>query len=124
MGTSRYHKSVMEGLPFPDKPPYTPPWARARKTDPETSHEAARAQDELRLRLSQGLILTLLQKHGPMSDEEVWSHLAMQPGGPPMSRSGARTRRKELVSMGYVEDSGLRATLPSGRQSIVWRVKA
>lgn len=108
-------------LPFPEPAPYTPPWKRARTADPSTSHEAARSIEETKMRLGQALILTLLQKHGPQTDHELWSHLAMEPGGPPMSRSGARTRRSELVASGHVEDSGEKVKLPSNRRAIVWR---
>jgi hypothetical protein len=42
---------------------------------------------------------------------------------PRQSESGIRTRRKELVERGLVEDTGRRDILVSGRKSIIWKVK-
>jgi DNA-binding Lrp family transcriptional regulator len=41
-----------------------------------------------------------------------------------MSPSGARTRRRELVDLGFVEDTGMRIKLRSGRLSAVWKAVA
>jgi hypothetical protein len=43
---------------------------------------------------------------------------------PRQSESGLRTRRRELVDMGLVVDTGRTETLPSGRKAIVWGVPA
>jgi hypothetical protein len=40
---------------------------------------------------------------------------------PMASDQGIKSRRAELVAEGFVEDSGKRVILPSGRKSIVWR---
>ena len=93
------------------------PKAVARRNDPATSWEAAKSITELKLRASQHLILELLRTHGPMTDELIREHV--QPWK--MSDSGCRTRRKELVDLGLVEDSGARKLTRSGRKTIVWR---
>lgn len=96
----------------------------ARHTDPETSHDAAASLREERVRRSQQHVLTLLRREGPLTDSAI-SELYPRYYPNPTDRqspSGLRTRRAELVDQGLVEDSGERATLPSGRKSIVWRV--
>ncbi len=92
---------------------------RARLTDPETSRMAARSVSEERLRTSQKIILDALEHFGEMTDEEIYEFMV---GFHQISPSGARTRRKELVDLGLVRDSGLRGLTPSGRQSIKWEV--
>lgn len=85
----------------------------ARSTDPETSWEAARSIKHLRY--SQRAILDVIRRYEPVSDEEIYRHLLV-----PMSPSGARTRRKELVTMGLVRDSGRRDLTTTGRRTILW----
>ena len=115
------------------------PLVRARNTDPDTSHEAARTVR------NQGfvhnLIINLLSTYGPMTDEEIRSayerHRTNALAGrnalgiiaegvghwPSISASGLRTRRSELVRyFGRVRDSGKRRTLPTGRKAIVWEL--
>lgn len=103
---------------FPTEDPLKP-WqtsARARNTDPGTSHAAARSIPSKAIRESQAWILEILKEHGPMTDQEIWDCGAEAL----MSTSGARTRRSELVFEKLVRDSGERKKLPSGRYSIVW----
>lgn len=91
---------------------------KARRTDPQTSHEAAASVDNVTI--TQGFILRALQK--PRTDPqliEAYRHLKK---APPASESGIRTRRAELVDKGLVVDSGLRSTTPFGRKAIVWSV--
>lgn len=90
--------------------------AHARRTDPETSHDAAASVPNIRK--SQELILTILSRC-PQTDEEIFSHL---PSGV-MSPSGARTRRSELVAAGRVIDTGERRRTISNRRTIVWDLK-
>lgn len=93
--------------------------ARARRSDPETSHEAAASltQDKMtRLRL---LVLDTIQRYGPMHDTDLVEIMRSR-FGDHYSQSGIRTRRSELVAMGKVKDTGERRKLRSGRRSIVW----
>lgn len=96
----------------------------ARKTDPETSHDAARSIKEPKLSESRLAIVRIFRKHGRMNDESLAAYYAslMSDGSAPyLSPSGLRSRRSELVDMGYLTDTGLRAPTYSGRQSIVWK---
>lgn len=88
--------------------------ARARGSDPITSHAAA--DSVTRIRMSQAHILAIITEYGPISDSEIYARLEMK-----MSPSGARTRRAELVERGFVVDSGSRERLESGRFSILWK---
>lgn len=90
---------------------------RVRLTDPETSREAAISLSNLRL--SQSVILNAVREWGPCSDEEIYDFVS---GFHRISVSGARTRRKELVDMGLVRDSGQRNITKSGRRTIMWEI--
>lgn len=90
--------------------------AKARSADPETSHAAARAVGDLTAH--QELIYEAL-KRGDATDEVLWARVHTEG----ISVSGMRTRRKELVDMGLVEDTGRKLLTASGNSSIVWRVK-
>lgn len=90
--------------------------ARARWSDPPTSHEAARSV--IHIRESQQFILSVLQVDGPLTDEELFA--AVTHRGRRISPSGCRTRRSELVKLGLICDSDKRKRLSSGRFSIVW----
>jgi len=93
--------------------------AHARATDPQTSHDAAASVDpRLTTRLQASILVTLHGLDGPASHTELYeSHHAFA-----VSPSGFRTRVKELVDGGMVEDSGDRHVLPSGRNSIRWQL--
>ncbi|WP_051103521.1 hypothetical protein [Terracoccus sp. 273MFTsu3.1] len=93
--------------------------AVARATDPETSHEAAASVGDVRE--SQRFVHSLLKASGGATDEALVN--TTQNLGFPISPSGLRTRRSELVRLGLVEDSGERERLASGRRAIVWRVR-
>lgn len=88
--------------------------AHARRTDPGTSHAAARSVENLRPR--QLAILETLRRCGPLTDEGI----AMRYVGPLQSPSGMRTRRRELVDAGLVEDTGERSRTRAGRSTILW----
>ncbi len=87
--------------------------AVARHSDPDTSHEAAASVKHIRR--SQEVVLALLKDLGPVTDEELYVFAQDN-----MTRSGARTRRKELVDKRLVKDSGMKRLTISGRKSIVW----
>ena len=95
--------------------------AKARRSDPQTSHQAAASVSDLTA--AQEMVLEALRM-SPMTDEEIFQALVRVEGGRmPMSTSGARTRRSELVDAGLVEDSGQTELTEAGRRTIVWRVK-
>lgn len=98
--------------------------AHARHTDPSTSHEAAKSLSSDTLRKSQLAVLTVLYKSGPMDDQDLVLEygLSEASAATPQSDSGLRTRRKELVSQGLVNDSGMKTLSTSGRWMIVWQV--
>jgi hypothetical protein len=98
--------------------------AQARSSDPATSHEAAASLDEQALTMRRRAILYVLRTFGPHSDEGIalaydyaTEHGAMLPAQSP---SGLRTRRRELVDLGLVVDTGEKALTASGRHTIVW----
>lgn len=92
--------------------------AKARRSDPGTSHEAAASVSGLTE--AQGAVYALLSER-QRSDEQVYALLVAKDY--PISPSGARTRRSELVDMGLVEDSGEHYLTGAGRKTIVWRVR-
>ena len=91
----------------------------ARATDPDTSWDAAASVDRPHLTTVRQGILDALLEHGAMTDEQIWR--AIQPLHHLTSPSGARTRRRELVVAGLVEDSGSRIKGMTGRMMILWR---
>jgi hypothetical protein len=97
--------------------------AHARHTDPSTSHAAAKSLSSDTLRRSQMAVLSVLCDRGPMDDKQLVREYSWHPlfKALPQSDSGLRTRRKELVAQGLVEDSGMKVQSSSGRQMIVWR---
>lgn len=91
--------------------------ARARLTDPETSHEAAASLRDLRDSQVQ-VYQIIATAPSPVSDEDLSYMAQMQ--GYRFSASGLRTRRSELVRLGWVRDSGQRSVTRSGRRTILW----
>lgn len=101
----------------------TEPQARARHTDPGTSHAAAESVREITDR--QQAVLDLFGKYGPMTDEALllrYKDLRHRANTtlPEQSDSGIRTRRSELVDRGDLYDTGERSIMRSGRRAIVW----
>lgn len=98
---------------------------RVRRTDPETSVEAAESVED-KLRLSQQAVLEIMRAFPVgLTDTDlinVYRARAGRAGIPQQSESGIRTRRKELVDQGKVFNTGATTTLPSGRRSIIWAV--
>lgn len=96
--------------------------AVARRTDPETSHAAARSVADLTGK--QQAVLDLLRASGPMTDEQLIDAYRQSAGlssalWPEQSESGIRTRRSELARRGLVESVGTASTR-SGRTCRVW----
>jgi hypothetical protein len=100
------------------------PEPRARSTDPETSHEAAaRAKRNLTQKQRNVLDgLRTLARAGAtqVMDEELVAHMAVVMPG--LTQSSVRTRRKELVALGYVKDSGRKGETSAGGKSIRWEL--
>jgi hypothetical protein len=92
----------------------------ARKTDPETSHDAAASITDLTEK--QEAVLAVLAAEGLLTDKDLISQYPKY-GLARQSESGLRTRRAELVRRQLVRDTGLREILPSGRRAIVWSIK-
>ena len=93
--------------------------ARARSTDPDTSHEAARSIGEMTGKRQ--AVLDIIRAIGRGTDEDfVDAYHATT--APQQSASGIRTRRAELTLMGLVVDTGERKVRRSGRGAIVWGI--
>ena len=98
---------------------------RARRTDPETSHEAADSTAGA-IRESRDFVFFLLEVGGPMCDHELvvdaekWARAFRD--APRWSASRIRTARHELTCDLLVEHSGGFGRTSSGRRAKVWRV--
>ena len=90
--------------------------AKARRTDPITSHEAAESVDNITA--TQSYVLRCLKR--PRVDVELVNAYRAYKTAPRASESGIRSRRAELVDRGLVVDTGRRVRLDSGRYAIVW----
>jgi hypothetical protein len=111
--------------------------ARARRTDPGTSHAAARSVNTTANHLA---VLVVFRRCGPMTDEQLVANYGIQrriqedgvrQSGdlgrialPQQAASGLRTRRKELVDRGLVRDTGRKAPMSTGRDATVWEAVA
>lgn len=99
------------------------PVARARSADPDTSHAAAASLTSDAIRRSQQAVLRVLRDRGPMTDTSLVNEYEVQAwkgAAPKQSPSGIRTRRKELVEMGFVQAAGKKELLDSGRYAHTW----
>jgi hypothetical protein len=88
----------------------------ARTLDPSTSHQAAATVSNLTE--VKKAILDFLQT--AMCDEDLVRHIDFVFGAKFATPQSIRSRRAELVRDGFVEDSGGRTTLASGRKAIMW----
>ena len=102
--------------------------AQARRSDPSTSHAAAAS---VNLSRGQRIVLAVFRKYLILTDRElIWiiqsehAQAANADEYEALSDSGARSRRCELARSGVLMDSGLRATLSSGRLAIRWQYVA
>ena len=92
----------------------------ARRTDPDTSWDAARSTDDVKMTKVRQGIYDLLTEFGPMTDEEIWRGLIYRQLDSYTSPSGARTRRSELVAARKVRDTGLTKRGKTNRKMILW----
>jgi hypothetical protein len=92
----------------------------ARRTDPTTSHAAAASVD---LRDSHRAVADCFEAYVELTDEEllrVYRQRQVSHVYPAQSDSGLRTRRRELVDLRVLENSGRKARMETGRLAIVW----
>jgi len=98
--------------------------ARARRSDPRHSHEAAASVQNLGR--TREAIKKILKDYGPSTDERIAliyrGLLGKGESIPESSPSGLRSRRAELVKMGFVEDSGNTGRTAAGRPCSIWRL--
>lgn len=87
--------------------------ARARRSDPETSHNAAAA---IGLGVERA-VYQCFRHYGPMHDDLLVERLNATIYGPT-----ARSARSRLSKRGLLADSGDRAKSDRGRDSIIWRL--
>lgn len=95
----------------------------ARSTDPTTAHEAAASITVQRMRADHHLVLAALHDHGPMNDFALASRVSTALGRT-VKQTSIGVRRKELVTLGLVRNSGRRAPSDTGKASIVWALTA
>lgn len=91
--------------------------ARARNTDPQTSHDAAASVKDISL-TKHYIMKCLVRARTDVELVEAYNQLK---NAPKASESGIRSRRAELVREGYVVPTGLEVKLPSGRYAKVWQ---
>lgn len=90
--------------------------AVARRTDPETSHNAAASVKNISD--LQGMIWDYFQLWGPHTDEAMYEAMKAHAW---VSPSGFRSRRKELVDKGFLEWTGYTAFTKAGRKARIWQ---
>lgn len=101
--------------------------AHARKSDGPNSHKAA--QSVTNLGRTRDEILRILKHYGPQADEQIiyaFRKCGMNAASTcelcRASDSGIRSRRSELVTMGFVHEVGTGKT-KSGRPCAIWALK-
>lgn len=90
--------------------------APARASDPDTSHMAADANQEIR-GAQRIKVYEYLKSVGPHGATDYEVSVACK-----ILRTSAGKRRKELVDLVHVEASGTRRQTDTGSSGIVWRV--
>lgn len=98
------------------------PKVYARRTDPETSWQAASSVTNIRD--TQWVVWRTLLLAGPRTDRELYPLLLeshQKKFDKPISTSGARTRRHELETIGLVEFTGDFGKTDGGRPTRIWR---
>jgi predicted ArsR family transcriptional regulator len=86
------------------------PEGKARRSDPQTSHQAARSVQTSDL---EGWVLAALRSQGPQTTEQLSERLNI-------SLQSITPRMRPLVTKGLVRDSGARLKGENGRSRIVW----
>lgn len=96
---------------------YKEPARMTRRYDPITSYQAAATVD---LTKGQKIVMSAFRVSNNMTDDELIAQVERLKLK--LSPSGCRSRRKELVELGLLRDSGVKAKTASGRQTIVWEL--
>jgi hypothetical protein len=115
------HEDVIHDIKVPTAATISPPSARARTTDPQTSHDAAdRVNSEGSTEMKRHILEIL--RDGERSDEELQEAYEFRHGE--VSPSGLRSRRSELVKEDHLVEAspGKTATTRTGSSAIVWRL--
>lgn len=89
----------------------------ARRSDPETSHQAADRHPKLRQSDRRAALLAHAARPDGLTDFELADVMARQ-------QTSAGKRRGELRDMGYIEQTKERRPAPSGSPAIVWKITA
>lgn len=101
-------------------------WQRgavARRTDPDTSHEAAAKLTPAILNIRHaGVGAAMAFNGGSGTDEQIAQIYGGLENAPWQSPSSLRTRRNELVKMGVVRDTGERVLNRRGNKVVVWEL--
>jgi hypothetical protein len=92
---------------------------RVRRSDPETSHEAA---DVTNVEASIGAVLDTLTQYGPHCDWRL--HDLMLGLGYNYTPERVRTARAALRDRGLVRATGNSDVTPTGRRTTIWAVTA
>lgn len=98
--------------------------ARARRSDPITSHLAA-DRTSGNLPQMQSLVLGIFKILGNATDEELGTYYAIEwhsQGWPQAHPDSPRKRRSELSARGLIQDSGERRANSFGSMETVWVV--
>lgn len=98
---------------------FDPTRAHARRTDPDTSHDAAAM---VRVVKQRSYVLAAARTLGSFDDLLLQKTVRAMYPDQKFSDSGVRTRRSELVRLGLMRDTGRRVVLPSHRRAIVWEI--
>ena len=118
-------EQAMARVPIPARPlSYQ---ARARRTDPETSHQAAASVRNITHAHKQLLSLLVTFRDG-LTDEQLHREWMLavdrvrDGSWLPITPSGCRTRRSELVRMGKVVAAEEKGRTAAGRACTIWRL--
>lgn len=91
---------------------------RARRTDPDTSHEAGEALTEKRLSDIQTDVLSWFRTVKRATDEQLETHFRDKY----TAQTTVSKRRTDLVRLGYLRDSGERQLNSNNRRMIIWEI--
>jgi hypothetical protein len=97
--------------------------AKARSTDPETSHEAGESIRDVSI--TQATVLELFIEHTSLTDlqlEQVYNTEATKRSWKTQTPQSLRSRRSELVTKGHLEFSGAWGESPTGLRARIWKV--